>query len=49
MDISARAFSLADSGLQTVSGARLLIAPIAIAGNTDPDPLETVITMLWNG
>jgi hypothetical protein len=23
------------------------VSPIAIAGNSDHDPLETVITMLW--
>jgi hypothetical protein len=27
----------------------LLVAPIAIAGNSDRDWLEMVITMIWNG
>jgi hypothetical protein len=34
--------------LQTVSGARLPVPPIAIAGNSDHDRLEMVITMAWN-
>jgi hypothetical protein len=36
--------------LQTVSGERLpiVLQVITIAGNGDHDPLETVITMLWN-
>jgi hypothetical protein len=37
-------------GLQTASGERLPIVFQAdqIAGNSDHDPVETVITMLWN-
>jgi hypothetical protein len=34
--------------LPVVSASLSPSRPITIAGNSDHDPLETVITMLWN-